>query len=255
MEHKGVEYLSPDDALVARLRRRLLAGEDGLVGLKLLPFVDHPGITFVYRVGFEDGTGETIQEELVPVFVDLGSQSPRRPIGEQVLAADTVRAKPDSETVRELVESRKALEEAAEAYVANVLSTTKAEITADREAEVEQERENLKAYAQAERERIEAFISEYQQQAAAGQDMEVSIRGQRRRLEELEERVEERKAELERRRQVISLTPEVEGYCLTVHSVSLSSEVDLSWPAILPPHRCDNFRQLSQALAQHIQRV
>ena len=35
-------------------------------------------------------------------------------------------------------------------------------------------------------------------------------------MEQLEERVEDRKAELERRRQVISLAPEVEGYCLTL---------------------------------------
>jgi hypothetical protein len=46
--------------------------------------------------------------------------------------------------------------------------------------------------------------------------MEISIRGQRRRLDRLDERVDERKAELERRRQVISLAPEVEGYCLTL---------------------------------------
>jgi superfamily II DNA or RNA helicase len=216
MEHNDIEYLSPDDSLVRRLRERLLTSEDGLVGLKLLPFVDSPGITFVYRVGFEDGTGETIQEELVPVFVDLGSQSPRRPVGERVLEADTIRAKPDSGIVRELLSNRESLEEVAEDYIANVLSTTKQDIKADREAEVEQERSNLEAYAQAERERIEAFISEYQEQAAAGQDMEISIRGQRKRLEQLEERVDDRKAELERRRQVISLAPEVEGYCLTL---------------------------------------
>ena len=216
MEHKDIEYLSPDDSLVRRLREQLLTAEDGLVGLKLLPFVDQPGITFVYRVGFEDGTGETIQEEIVPVFVDLGSHSPRRPVGKQVLEADTIRAKPDSGTIRELFESREALEEAAEGYVANVLSTTKEEIKAERETEVEQERENLEAYAAAERERIEAFITEYQQQAAAGQDMEISIRGQRRRLEQLDERVSERRTQLKRRRQVISLEPEVEGYCLTL---------------------------------------
>jgi hypothetical protein len=74
----------------------------------------------------------------------------------------------------------------------------------------------LEAYAEAERERIQAFIAEYQQQAAAGQDMEISIRGQRLRLEQLDERVTERNAELDWRQQVISVAPEVEGYCLTL---------------------------------------
>jgi len=216
MDHQGIEYLSPDDSLVLWLREQLLAGEDGVVGLKLLPFIENPGITFVYRVGFEDGTGETIQEELVPVFVDLGTKSPRRPVGEQVLEAETIRASPDSGAVRELLVNRDELEAAAEEYVANVLGTVKSDISADRATEVEQERANLEAYAEAERERIQAFISEYQQQAATGEDMEISIRGQRRRLDRLDERVDERKAELERRRQVISLAPEVEGYCLTL---------------------------------------
>lgn len=216
MDHQGIEYLSPDDSVVLGLRERLSAGEDGVVGLKLLPFIENPGITFVYRVGFEDGTGETIQEELVPVFVDLGTKSPRRPVGEQVLEAETIRASPDSGAVRELLVNRDELEAAAEEYVANILGTVQSDISADRTTEVEQERANLEAYAEAERERIQAFISEYQQQAAAGEDMEISIRGQRRRLDRLDERVDERKADLERRRQVISLAPEVEGYCLTL---------------------------------------
>jgi len=69
----------------------------------------------------------------------------------------------------------------------------------------------LEAYAEAERERIQAFIAEYQQQAAAGRDMEISIRGQRLRLEQLDERVTKRNAELDWRQQVISVAPEVEG--------------------------------------------
>jgi len=216
MDNKGIEYLSPDDSLVVGLREQLLSGEDGNVGLKLLPFVDNPGITFVYKIGFEDGTGEMIKEELIPVFVDLRTKSPRRPVGEQVLEAKTIRANPDSGDLRELLVNRDELEAAAEEYVANVLGTVKSDISADRATDVEQERANLEAYAKAERERIQAFITEYQQQAADGEDMEISIRGQRRRLDRLDERVDERKAELERRRQVISLAPEVEGYCLTL---------------------------------------
>jgi hypothetical protein len=216
MDHEGIEYLSPDDPLVQRLREHLLTGEQGEVGLKLLPFVDDPGITFVYRVGFEDGTGETVREELVPVFVDLPNTNPRQPLGEQVLDADSIRAKPDTATIRELLTARDQLEGEAERYIANVINTIQDEIESSREADIEQEKENLEAYATAERERIEAFIEDYQKQAAAGQDMEISIRRQRQRLDRLEERVEQRQAELERREQIISLAPEVEGYCLTI---------------------------------------
>jgi hypothetical protein len=216
MENEGVEYLSPDDSLVKRLRKRILSEDRGRVGLKLLPFVDTPGITFVYRLAFEDGTGQTIREELIPVFVDLTDANPRQPLGKQVLDATTVRGKPDSTTVEDLLSNRDRLESEAERYISNVIKTVQNEIESSREADIMQERENLEAYATAERERIEAFIEDYQQQAAAGQDMDISIRREQRRLKKLEERVSERKAELERRERVISLAPEIEGYCLTL---------------------------------------
>lgn len=216
MDNEGIEYLSPDDELVRRLREQVLSGDRGRVGLKLVPFVDDPGITFVYRVSFEDGTDETIREELVPVFVDLPNANPRRPIGQQVLDADSIRAKPDGRKIRELISARDQLEAEAERYIANVVGTIHAEIGSSRQSDITNERENLEAYAAAERERIEAFIDDYEQQAAEGEDMAISLRRQRQRLENLEERVEERKSELERREQIISLAPEVEGYCLTL---------------------------------------
>jgi hypothetical protein len=216
MDNEGIEYLSPDDELVRRLREQVLSGDRGRVGLKMVPFVDNLGITFVYRVSFEDGTGETIREELVPVFLDLPNANPRRPLGQQVLDADSIRAKPDGYDVQELISARKKLETEAERYIANVVGTIQTDIESSREEDITKERENLEAYAAAERERIEAFIDDYEQQAAEGEDMAISLRRQRQRLENLEERVEERKAELERREQIISLAPEVEGYCLTL---------------------------------------
>jgi len=71
-------------------------------------------------------------------------------------------------------------------------------------------------YAQAERERIESFIEEYERKADAGSDMDIAIRGQQERLEQLEDRIETRREELRRREQIISLAPEVENYCLTL---------------------------------------
>lgn len=216
MDNEGIEYLSPDDELVRRLREQVLSDDRGRVGLKLVPFVGDSGITYVYRVAFEDGTGEIIREELVPVFVDLPNANPRRPVGQQVLDADSIRAKPDGRKIRELLSARDQLEAEAERYIANVVGTIQADIESSRQSDITNERENLEAYAAAERERIEGFIDTYEQQAAEGEDMAISLRRQRQRLDNLEDRVEERKAELERREQTISLAPEVEGYCLTL---------------------------------------
>ena len=65
------------------------------------------------------------------------------------------------------------------------------------------------------RERIESFIEEYEWKPEAGSDMDISIRGQRERLEQLQDRIDTRRAELKCREQIISLAPTVDNYCLT----------------------------------------
>ena len=217
MDQGGIEYLSPDDPLVQRLRDRILGDRnEGRVGLKLLSFLDEPGIVFVFRVGFEDGTGELIHEELVPVFIDRANRNPRRPLAETVLERETVTAMPDGTTVRQLLEERETLETAAEQYVGNVITGLHSDLREARQEDIEVERADLDVYAEAERERIETFIEQYRTQADEGRDMDISIRNQRRRLEQLESRVAERKTELERRGQVISVAPEIEAWCIAL---------------------------------------
>ncbi len=83
-----------------------------------------------------------------------------------------------------------------------------------RPSTAEEEFYREREYAQAERERIKSFIEEYERKAEAGSDMD--IRGQRERLDQLEQRIETRREELKRQERVISLAPEVENYCLTI---------------------------------------
>jgi chromosome segregation ATPase len=92
----------------------------------------------------------------------------------------------------------------------------RSDLRSKRHKETARELENLDDYAQAERERIESFIQEYERKAEGGSDMDIAIRGQRERLEKLEERIDTHRNELKRREQVISLAPEVENYCLTL---------------------------------------
>jgi len=133
-----------------------------------------------------------------------------------VLNADTVQAKPDGGTVEELLANRDELETEAEAYISNIIRQIQAEVREEKHDRVESERADLEAYAAAERDRIETFIENYEQRAESGDDMELSIRNQQQRLDRLEERIEDRKAELDRREQVVSLAPELEGWCLTL---------------------------------------
>jgi putative cell wall-binding protein len=195
---------------------RVLDDGRGEVGLKLLPFVDSPGITYNYRVAFEDGTGEVIREETIPVFVDAEQQDAQQALGERVIEGETVSAKPEAAHLQQILTVRDELRTAAERYVSVRVNEIKAELRASRHEETAREIENLNEYARAERERIEAFIEEYQRKAEGGSDMNIAIRGQQERLEKLESRIERRREELRQRERVISLAPEVENYCLTL---------------------------------------
>jgi len=115
-----------------------------------------------------------------------------------------------------VLDAKDDLRTAADRYVSVQVNDIKSDLSSKRHDETARELENLSEYAQAERERIESFIEEYERKADAGSDMDIAIRGQRERLEKLEDRIEIRRNELRRREQVISLAPEVENYCLTL---------------------------------------
>lgn len=214
MDHEDIEYISPDSQPVSRLMKRILEGEEGETGLKILPFVDSPGIVYNYRIRFEDGTGEVIREEVLPVFVDGKTHDPRRSLGKRIIDGDSIKGSPDPEKVRNLLENKDVLRDVTDRYVSQHVESTREKLRTRREEQIQQELDDLEEYAEAERERIEEFIEEYEKKSDAGSDMDIAIRGQRERLRKLEDRIENRRQELLRKEQVISLAPEVENSCL-----------------------------------------
>ena len=216
MDHDDIEYISPDAELVQKLMRQVLDNDQGTVGLKLLPFVEDPGITYNYRVRFEDGTGEVIREEITPVFVDVAHRDPQERLGQRVIEGDSLKGSPADERVRMLLETEDEMRSSAERYISQRVDSRRNELQRRRKEETQQELDDLEAYAEAERERIETFIAEYERKAEAGTDMDIAIRKQRNRLSKLEERIEKRRNELRRKAQIISVAPEVENLCLTL---------------------------------------
>ncbi len=216
MDHEGIDYLTPETDLVQALITQLLNSEDGTVGMKLLPFLETPGIMYNYRIGFEDATGDLIREETIPVFVDITQHDPSKRLGEQIRNGKTVYGTPIVEHVQSLLRDRDKLREVADRYVSHHVAARRVELSDRRQKETQQELDDLNAYATAERDRIEAFIKKYQARADAGEDMALSIRKQRTRLEEIENRIEKRRGEVNRKAQIISLAPTVENVCLSL---------------------------------------
>ncbi|RRJ28511.1 helicase-related protein [Halocatena pleomorpha] len=216
MDHDGIDYVSPDDDLVQRLMQQVLESEHGDVGLKLLPFVDASGIAYNYRVKFEDGTGEVIREDMIPVYVDARHHDPQQRIGQRIVQGDSIKGSPDTDRVRSLIQSQEQLRAAADRYISQQVASLREELHERRREETQQELDDLKEYAKAERRRIEEFIEDYERKAEAGSNMDIAIRGQQERLNKLEQRIEDRRQELQRKAQVISLAPDVENICFAL---------------------------------------
>ena len=216
MDHDGIEYISPDAELVQRIMQQVLESDRGSVGLKLLPFVNEPGITYNYRVKFEDRTGEVIREEMIPVFVDVGHYDPQEGLGNRVVEGTSIKGSPSDERVQLLMTHESEMRTSAERYVSQRVESRRDELQRRRKDETQQEIDNLEAYAESERDRIETFISEYERKAETGRDMDISIRKQQSRLSNLEDRIEKRRDELQQKAQIVSVAPEVENLCLTL---------------------------------------
>ena len=216
MDHEGIDYVSPDDDIVQQLVQSVLDRDAGGVGLKLLPFVDEPGLSVHYRVRFEDGTGEVIREELVPVHVDAVHEDAQQQLGQRVVDGESVRGTPRADQLRSVLDRHETLRATADRYISQQVSSLRDSLHEKRRQETQQELDDLETYAQAERQRIQQFIDDYEQKAEAGSDMDIAIRGQRERLAKLETRIEKRRAELRRKAQVISIAPTVESLCIAL---------------------------------------
>lgn len=212
-------YLAPDHPLVRSLVKHIVERQHGFggeAGWKALPFLERPGITFNYRMAFEDGTGEVLREELCPVHVDLESQHPNRKAGQRVVEGEAIAASYDPELLRMLGEHKDQLQTKAEAYLSRTVEQIQQHLLSERQAQTTREIEGLDAYASAERERLASFIESYREQQAAGADMEIAIRGQQKRMRNLASRIQDRKDAVRAKGQVISLAPELVNWCFAV---------------------------------------
>ena len=219
MEQEDVAYAAPDSSLVQVLMAAVLEddGEFGSkLGLKVLSSLDEAGITFLYKIAFEDGSGEILKEEIVPVFVGISSCDPNRQFGQQVMDTASLQAKPERNEISRLVTNQDDLREQADRYISQYVRRERKVLVDDREKETERELGNLEAYAESERERIQEFIQTYKQEAATGRDMDIAIRRQQERLRKLEDRIQQREENIRKKGQVISLVPDLEGLCLVV---------------------------------------
>ena len=218
MDKKDVKYISPDSSLVKLLIQKMinLAGLKKKVGIKSLSFLERAGITYIYRLSFEDGTGELLEERIIPIFVDMEIRDCNQKLGQEVIEGVNMESHLHLNRIEELIEQSDKLRVSAEEYISNKIINIRSEIKEERENKIEQELNSIKQYEKSERKRLEKFIEKYEQDKEEGKEMGISIRRQEYRLEKLEERVNQRKEKIYKKGKVVPLAPTLIGCCLSL---------------------------------------
>jgi DNA repair exonuclease SbcCD ATPase subunit len=120
---------------------------------------------------------------------------------------------PEKETLEVLQQERPQMEESAETYLSRTVRRIRNDLAEDRQARTDREIERLDEYAASERARLQSFIEKYREQQEEGVDMDISIRRQEKRLEDLQSRVQTRKENVRQKGRVVSLAPELVNVC------------------------------------------
>jgi len=118
-----------------------------------------------------------IREEILPVFVDAAHRdSPTTtPASESSGRQHHRLARGGSRPAAPRARARE-IRTSADRYISQRVESLRDELQQRRREETQQELDDLKAYAEAERERIETFIADYERKAEAGTDMDIAIR-------------------------------------------------------------------------------
>jgi DNA repair exonuclease SbcCD ATPase subunit len=147
------------------------------------------------------------------VYVDSQTQQAERALGQRVLDGTALDTRPDRSALQPLHDQRDDLKDSAETYLSQTVRRIRNDLSEDRQRRTDRELQRLDDYAAAERARLQSFIEEYQEQQESGADMEIAIRGQEKRLQNLEARIQERKANVREKGRVVSLAPELVNQC------------------------------------------
>lgn len=214
---ENLVYLSPDHSLVKALVTYVVGdGFGGSVGVKMLAQINEPGITFNYRITFEDGAGEVLQEELYPVHVPLTADDANHDMGVRITESSSLDGNPEEGAIQLLKDSHGTLQARAESYLSREIRSITTKLRNERSEKVEKEKAKLDTYATSERRRLDTFIQDYEEKQETGKDMQIAITKQRKRIEALTDRVKDQKEAVEAKGRVRSLEPELVNCCYAI---------------------------------------
>ncbi len=176
----------------------------GRTAIKVSDKVSSPSILFNFLLSFLDGTGKLVREELLPVIVDQNKNLRIVKPKEVTAFSDEIVSKDIGEDILEEVDTlfeiarEKAIEKAREI-------ASKVEQKRDREVAIK--RKDAENYFNSRLREEEGRIKEFKIRQAAGEDMEIALRGAERRLSDLQERYNKVQTRLEEEGVIIEEMP------------------------------------------------
>lgn len=176
--------------------------------------LETPGLLCHYRIGYLSGTGDTVTEELVQVYVTPDGTT-------RVEDIDTIGGLPSSAvdghpSISAISSQAETLLSKADDVAWELIDDLAKEARADREREVRIRREHAQNYFQYRMEDLEERIDQFKKRDRAGEDMSAVLAKHQSQLAELREKKNAEMARLENEKQVVPDEPDLVNMAVVV---------------------------------------
>jgi hypothetical protein len=210
------------EAIVTECRKR----DEGFGGAATVrPMPDgvqaKDGILFDFVLRYTDASGDTLSEDFLPIFVAEAGEV-NTGVGRALLAHPlptdvAIDPDPDPETVTRLRQALDGLYAIAFER-AQAMSQEHGETVCEkREHDIQIQIEDLERWYRARSQVHQQRLKDYRHRLTLGEDMNVAIRGEERRLSDVQDIYDSRKTELESQRTIVSQAPELLNLALVLN--------------------------------------
>lgn len=224
---KNLEFIAFGHPLLSGIINYLKgrSKQEGKVTIKAIKNTEYAGKSgvlfhFVHRI--ENPTGEVVNEQLLSIFVNENEQVEQEATNyllngkkkEDIIATEKASTAYD-EKVLDLSSKLDKLEKVATNRARDLAEDRRKEIEEETKREVEVRLNDANKYFEFRKGPIEQRLGEYKERLKGGEDMEVSIRGEKSKLERLKSKYEKRLTELEKE-EIIGQDPDLLNMSLVI---------------------------------------
>ena len=179
--------------------------------------LETPGLLCHYRIGYLSGTGDTVTEQLVRVYV--GVDGTTRTDGIDITGDLPTSVIDDQPSINAVTSQAEALISRADDIAWELIDDLAQEARAEREREVRIRREHTQNYFEYRIDDLEERIEQFEQRNRAGEDMGAVLAKHRSQLAELREKKNAEMDRLENEKQVVPDEPDLVNMAVVIDAL------------------------------------